>query len=122
MLSHYHAVRVLGASAYDAEHIIASRGTYELIQERGALDYKSEAERFPRLFQGIESIPGLTWPSLVFDKRMTLWLGDRQGRDCSPRTWPYQGRYCCLVYLKRKLCSAAIWSNTVLRLIPAMPI
>ena len=27
VLSHYHAVRVLGASAYGAEHIIASRGT-----------------------------------------------------------------------------------------------
>jgi glyoxylase-like metal-dependent hydrolase (beta-lactamase superfamily II) len=41
MLSHYHAVRVLGASAYFAEgahQIIASRGTYELIVERGEQD------------------------------------------------------------------------------------
>src|SRR3979409_88420 len=36
VLSHYHAVRVLGASGYQPEHIIASRDTYELIIERGA--------------------------------------------------------------------------------------
>jgi len=39
VLSHYHAVRVLGASAYKSEgceHILASRGTYELIGARGA--------------------------------------------------------------------------------------
>ena len=68
LLTHYHAVRVLGASAYLAEgatEIIASRGTLELIQERGAQDMQSEIERFPRLFQGAESIPGLTWPSMV---------------------------------------------------------
>jgi glyoxylase-like metal-dependent hydrolase (beta-lactamase superfamily II) len=68
LLTHYHAVRVLGASAYAAEgatEIIASRGTYELIVERGAQDMQSEIERFPRLFQGVESIPGLTWPTMV---------------------------------------------------------
>src|ERR1043166_2837632 len=40
VLSHYHAVRVLGASAYRAEHIIASRDTYDLIAERGEADMK----------------------------------------------------------------------------------
>jgi glyoxylase-like metal-dependent hydrolase (beta-lactamase superfamily II) len=68
LLTHYHAVRVLGASAYVAEgatEIIASRGTLELIRERGAQDMQSEIERFPRLFRGQESIPGLTWPSMV---------------------------------------------------------
>ena len=68
LLTHYHAVRVLGASAYAAEgatEIIASRGTYELIVERGAQDMQSEIERFPRLFRGVEGIPGLTWPTLV---------------------------------------------------------
>ncbi len=68
LLTHYHAVRVLGASAYAAEgatEIIASHGTYELIVERGAQDMQSEIERFPRLFQGRESIPGLTWPTMV---------------------------------------------------------
>ena len=68
LLTHYHAVRVLGASAYVAQgatEIIASRGTLELIRERGAQDMQSEIERFPRLFMGRESIPGLTWPSMV---------------------------------------------------------
>ena len=35
----------------------------------------SEYERFPRLFQNFESIPGLTWPTLVFKDEITLWLG-----------------------------------------------
>src|SRR6267142_1905727 len=74
-LSHYHAVRVLGASAYQPEHIIASRDTYDLIVERGEQDMKSEIERFPRLFRAVESVPGLTWPTLVFQKHLTLWLG-----------------------------------------------
>jgi glyoxylase-like metal-dependent hydrolase (beta-lactamase superfamily II) len=68
LLTHYHAVRVLGASAYVAEgatEIIASQGTLELIRERGAQDMKSEMERFPRLFRGADSVPGLTWPSMV---------------------------------------------------------
>jgi glyoxylase-like metal-dependent hydrolase (beta-lactamase superfamily II) len=78
MLSHYHAVRVLGASGYQAQHVIASRDTYDLIVERGEADMKSEIERFPRLFQAVESVPGLTWPTLVFEKRMTLWIGKLQ--------------------------------------------
>ena len=78
VLSHYHAVRVLGASGYRAEHVIASRDTYDLIVERGEADMKSEIERFPRLFQAVESVPGLTWPTLVFEKRMTLWIGKLQ--------------------------------------------
>ena len=68
LLTHYHAVRVLGASAYMAEgatEVIASRGTYELIVERGAQDMQSEMERFPRLFRGADSVPGLTWPTMV---------------------------------------------------------
>lgn len=78
VLSHYHAVRVLGAAAYlkeGCEQIIASRGTYEMIVERGEADMKSEIDRFPRLFQAVESIPGLTWPTLVFDKAITLFMG-----------------------------------------------
>lgn len=75
VLSHYHAVRVLGASAYGAAHVIASQDTRDLIVERGAQDMKSEIERFPRLFRAVESVPGLTWPNLVFRGEMTLWLG-----------------------------------------------
>jgi glyoxylase-like metal-dependent hydrolase (beta-lactamase superfamily II) len=78
VMSHYHAVRVLGASAYQPEHVIASRDTYDLIVERGAQDMKSEIERFPRLFRAVESVPGLTWPTMVFEKRLTLMLGSLQ--------------------------------------------
>ena len=75
VLTHYHAVRVLGASAYRAEHIIASEATRELIRERGAQDMKSEMGRFPRLFRGAHTIPGLTWPTLTFRGELTLQLG-----------------------------------------------
>ena len=75
LLTHYHAVRVLGATAYQPQEIIASQDTYDLIVERGAQDMKSEIERFPRLFRAVESVPGLTWPNLVFKGEMTLWLG-----------------------------------------------
>jgi glyoxylase-like metal-dependent hydrolase (beta-lactamase superfamily II) len=78
VLSHYHAVRVLGASAYTDAEIIASDVTRDLIVERGRQDMDSEIGRFPRLFRGKESIPGLTWPDLVFHKRITLWLGSRE--------------------------------------------
>jgi glyoxylase-like metal-dependent hydrolase (beta-lactamase superfamily II) len=76
VLSHYHAVRVLGASAYRPEHVIASEDTLSLIQERGEQDKASEIGRFPRLFRNVESVPpGLTWPTITFTGKMTLWLG-----------------------------------------------
>ena len=77
VLSHYHAVRVLGASAYDAEEIVASEATLAMIKERGEADWLSEFQRFPRLFQGHEEISGLTWPSKVFSESLTLDLGLR---------------------------------------------
>jgi glyoxylase-like metal-dependent hydrolase (beta-lactamase superfamily II) len=80
VLTHYHAVRVLGASAYGAANIIASRPTYELIVERGQQDYESEVGRFPRLFAGVESVPGLTWPNVVFERELTLFLGKLEVR------------------------------------------
>jgi glyoxylase-like metal-dependent hydrolase (beta-lactamase superfamily II) len=43
VLSHYHAVRVLGTSAYRAQQVIANQATLG---------------RFPRLFRGARSIPG----------------------------------------------------------------
>lgn len=81
LLSHYHAVRVLGASAYkDAKTIIASDASRDLIVERGAQDMASEIGRFPRLFRGQESIPGLTWPTVTFKEEMSIWLGKREVR------------------------------------------
>lgn len=80
VMSHYHAVRVLGASGYGAEQIIASQDTYDLIVERGEQDFKSELERFPRLFSGVESVPGLTWPTMTFKGEMTVWMGKREVR------------------------------------------
>jgi glyoxylase-like metal-dependent hydrolase (beta-lactamase superfamily II) len=75
VLTHYHAVRVLGASAYGATHVIASQDTRDLIVERGQQDYASEVGRFPRLFRAVESIPGLTWPNVTFRGEMRVWLG-----------------------------------------------
>ena len=81
VLTHYHAVRVLGASGYGRPMVIASAATRDLIVERGQQDMDSEIGRFPRLFRGRESIPGLTWPTHSFDRRMTLWLRGAGGRD-----------------------------------------
>ena len=78
ILSHYHAVRVLGASAYQAQGIVASQETHRLVAERGQQDWESEFGRFPRLFRDAQSIPGLTWPTLAFEREMTLFLGKRQ--------------------------------------------
>ena len=80
VLSHYHAVRVLGASAYKAQGIIASQETCRLIKERGQEDWDSEYGRFPRLFQDAESIPGLTWPTLTFEGGLSVFLGKREVR------------------------------------------
>lgn len=77
-LSHYHAVRVLGASAYNASEIIMSEKARSMVVERGQEDWDSEFGRFPRLFEGHESIPGLTWPTMTFNKRMTVYLGKRR--------------------------------------------
>jgi glyoxylase-like metal-dependent hydrolase (beta-lactamase superfamily II) len=81
VLSHYHAVRVLGASAYGAQQVIASEDTRDLIVERGEQDKASEIGRFPRLFRNVESVPaGLTWPTITFRGQMTLWLGSLEVR------------------------------------------
>ena len=49
-----------------------------MIQERGQEDWDSEYARFPRLFQAADSIPGLTWPTVTFREKMTLYLGKRR--------------------------------------------
>ncbi|GGE32505.1 MBL fold metallo-hydrolase [Primorskyibacter flagellatus] len=78
VLTHYHAVRVLGAAAYGAREVIMSATTRAMVAERGQEDWDSEFARFPRLFQGHEEIPGLTWPTTTFTGSMTVWLGTRR--------------------------------------------
>lgn len=57
VLTHYHAVRVLGATAYHAQEIIASDLTRDLIVERGQQDWDSNTAAFracsraPRAFR-----------------------------------------------------------------------
>ncbi|MBB94944.1 MAG: MBL fold metallo-hydrolase [Rhodobacteraceae bacterium] len=78
VMTHYHAVRVLGASAYGAREIIMSEKARAMVAERGQEDWDSEFARFPRLFQGHEEIPGLTWPTTTFNGRMSVYLGKRR--------------------------------------------
>ena len=78
VLTHYHAVRVLGASAFGAPQVIMSHVAGAMVAERGMEDWKSEFQRFPRLFEGHESIPGLTWPTTTFGDSMTVYLGRRR--------------------------------------------
>ena len=78
VLTHYHAVRVLGASAFKAPQVIMSEAARNMVAERGQEDWDSEFQRFPRLFQGHESIPGLTWPTTTFNGRMSVFLGNRR--------------------------------------------
>ena len=77
-LTHYHAVRVLGASAYGASEVITSAKARAMIAERGQEDWESEYGRFPRLFQGADGIPGLTWPTMTFKNRLSLYMGRRR--------------------------------------------
>lgn len=79
VLSHYHAVRTLGATAFDATAIVAHERTRALIAERGKEDWESEAGRMPRLFTGADTIPGLTWPDVTFHERLTFDLGADRG-------------------------------------------
>ncbi|MEN8831258.1 MBL fold metallo-hydrolase [Pacificibacter sp.] len=78
VLTHYHAVRVLGASAYGADQIIMGETARAMVVERGQEDWDSEFQRFPRLFEGHESIPGLTYPTTTFSDDMTVYLGKRR--------------------------------------------
>ncbi len=78
VLTHYHAVRVLGASAFGASQVVMGEKCRAMVAERGQEDWDSEFQRFPRLFEGHESIPGLTWPTTTFSDRMTIYLGKRR--------------------------------------------
>jgi glyoxylase-like metal-dependent hydrolase (beta-lactamase superfamily II) len=119
VLSHYHAVRVLGASQFKAEHIIASDATLALIRERGAQDMKSEIGRFPRLFRGAETIPGLTWPTLTFSGELRLMMGKLEVRVMHPGAGHTAGDTIAWVPSERVLFSGDL-SSTRLASTPAM--
>src|SRR5438552_13863430 len=78
VLTHYHAVRTLGASAFAANRIIATTMTAALIEERGLEDWASEQGRMPRLFEGGDTIPGLTRPTHTFEDQILLDVGGRR--------------------------------------------
>jgi len=80
LLTHHHAVRTLGASAFKGADILASDTTRALIAERGKEDMESEIGRFPRLFKAAETIAGLTWPTITFPDGVSVWLGRREVR------------------------------------------
>jgi glyoxylase-like metal-dependent hydrolase (beta-lactamase superfamily II) len=80
ILTHHHAVRVLGASAFEARDIVMSEAARDLIAERGLEDWKSEFERMPRLAKTPEEVPGLTWPTITFAREHTIELGGGRGR------------------------------------------
>jgi glyoxylase-like metal-dependent hydrolase (beta-lactamase superfamily II) len=80
LLTHYHAVRTLGASGYKGVEVLASDATRALIAERGKQDMDCEIARFPRLFQTAETIPGLTFPTVTFPDQISVGLGRREVR------------------------------------------
>lgn len=84
LLTGYHAVRTLGASAFNGAAVLASDATRGLIAERGVQNMESEIGRFPRLFGAPESAQvltqTLTWPTVSFPDQISLWLGQREVR------------------------------------------
>jgi glyoxylase-like metal-dependent hydrolase (beta-lactamase superfamily II) len=79
VLTHYHAVRVLGASAFDAQDIVMSTASRDLVAERGLEDWASEFGRMPRLAKNAEEVPGLTWPTITFETDYRIELGGDRG-------------------------------------------
>ena len=80
VLSHYHAVRVLGASAYNAQAVVASQETHRLVAERGQQDWDSEYGRFPRSLQRCGIDPRTDLAERDFHRRTSLYLGKREVR------------------------------------------
>lgn len=121
VLTHYHAVRVLGAAGYGAEHILASQDTRDLIVERGEADKASEIGRFPRLFQNVETVPpGLTWPTMTFTGKMTLWLGKLEVQLIQLGRGHTKGD--TVVWLPGSArCCRATWSSSAPRRMRATP-
>ena len=96
VLTHYHAVRVLGASAFEARgHHHVDRLARQLVAERGEQDWKSEFGRMPRLAKNADEVPGLTWPTITFgtDMRDRARRRPRRARPEVPRPRPHRRRH-----------------------------
>ena len=79
VLSHYHAVRVLGASAYKAQEIIASETCRAMIAERGKEDWDSEYRPLPAPVPRRRDHPRPHLADRHLQARsMTLYLGKRR--------------------------------------------
>ncbi|HTR86878.1 MAG TPA: MBL fold metallo-hydrolase [Reyranella sp.] len=111
VLSGYHGVRTLGASAYEGAQVISSEATREMIVERGAQELKSTPPRLPRLFKHADLIPGLTWPTITFGNRMTLWLGKLQVELIQPGRGATKGDAIAWLPEERILFSGALVTN-----------
>ena len=79
VLSHYHAVRVLGASGYGAaaHHLQRGDARHDRRARRSRTTSPS-CSAFRACSRRRETIPGLTWPTITFGDRMSLWLGKLQ--------------------------------------------
>jgi Zn-dependent hydrolases, including glyoxylases len=59
-----------------AHHLQRGDARHDRRARRAGLQVR--VQRFPRLFQAAETIPGLTWPTITFNDRMSIWLGKLQ--------------------------------------------
>ena len=93
VLSHYHAVRVLGASGYGAEHIICSEATRDMIVERGAAGLQVRAAALPPPVPGGGDHPRPDLADHHLRRPHDAVDGQAAGRHhpCRPR--PHQGRH-----------------------------
>ncbi|MBB5222339.1 glyoxylase-like metal-dependent hydrolase (beta-lactamase superfamily II) [Amaricoccus macauensis] len=80
ILTHHHAVRVLGTPAFEAQDVIMSDEANRLVAERGEEDWKSEFGRMPRLAKNADEVKGLVWPTITFGTNMSIDLGGDRGK------------------------------------------
>ena len=81
VLSHYHAVRTLGAAAFDADMIVASDETRRLISERGRSSFASWGGATPRV---------ISWPGCPASESSSpaIWSNRRPpSTRATPTTW-----------------------------------
>jgi glyoxylase-like metal-dependent hydrolase (beta-lactamase superfamily II) len=110
-LSHYHAVRALGASVFTGATVISTEGTRDWIRTRGQADFISERDRFPRLFRGVDEIPGLTLPTLTFEGVLRIDLGGIEVEFLGFGRAHTQGDAACWVPSRRLLYAGDLSEN-----------